>query len=73
MRFEKHSKIRVIIKRNQGEVLIMTNNAVFSTGQVKSNIHLTNATRLRWSNEAKIDAGFADENDLFILRLINQF
>ena len=51
----------------------MTNNAVFSTGQVKNNIHLTNATRLRWSNEAKIDAGFADENDLFILRLINQF
>ena len=49
--------------------MLVTNDAYFSAQELTNNIHWISATRLTWSTDAQsIDAGFADQNDVFVFR-----
>ena len=56
---------RAIIKR-RSEVLILSADSYFSTHESSRNFFRLDAKRFHWSGD--IQAGFADQNDLFILR-----
>ena len=49
--------------------MLVTNDAYFSAKDLTHNIHWVSARRLIWPIGAQtIDAGFADQNDVFVLR-----
>ena len=56
---------RAIIKR-RSEVLILSADSYFSTRESSRNFFRLDAKRFHWPGD--IQAGFADQNDLFILR-----